>query len=378
MSKPWIAVVVGTRPEAIKMAPIIMACREPDIPFDCRVVATAQHRQLLDKALAIFDISPDYDLNIMSLNQTLSEATIGVLKGMQTFFQNNNPELILVQGDTTTAVAASLASYYQKIPVGHVEAGIRTTSIWAPFSEEMNRRLTDQLSSLHFAPTLHEKKNLLNEGISPKTVFVTGNTVIDALNWTIQRCGLAARVPEDPQHKTILVTAHRRESFGYPLRNICRAVRLIATAKPEVTIVFPVHLNPQVNRTVQDELSGFDNIQLIEPVDYPSFIQLMLQSWLILSDSGGIQEEATSLGKPVLVLRNETDRPEAVKKCHCRLVGTDPEQIFATTRILLEDMNEYKRMSQPSDIYGDGQATRRILEIVEAYLASDAEVKLQK
>ncbi len=316
MGKPWIVIVLGTRPEAIKMAPLILECRESETPFDCFVVATAQHRQLLDKTLAVFDIRPDYDLNVMKPNQTPIEVTMCVMKEMQTFFLDHKPDLILVQGDTTTVLATSLVAYYYKIPVGHVEAGIRTSNMWAPYPEEMSRRLTDQLSSLHFAPTLQAKKNLLDEGISPESIFVTGNTVIDALQLVIKRFGLTAKTPESVSGTTILVTAHRRESFGQPLLNICQAIRLIATVKPEVTIVFPVHPNPEVNRTVLNELSEYDNIRLIDPLDYPSFIQLMLQSRLILSDSGGIQEEATVLGKPVLVLRAETDRPEAVERGH--------------------------------------------------------------
>jgi UDP-N-acetylglucosamine 2-epimerase (non-hydrolysing) len=250
--------------------------------------------------------------------------------------------------------------------------------MWAPYPEEMSRRLTDQLSSLHFAPTLQSKKNLLNEGISPESIFVTGNTVIDALQLVIKEYGLTAKTPESVHGTTILVTAHRRESFGQPLLNICQAIRLIATAKPEVTIVFPVHPNPEVNRTVLNELSEYDNIRLVDPLDYPSFIQLMLQSRLILSDSGGIQEEATVLGKPVLVLRTETDRPEAIERGHAKLVGIDPQQIFAATQNLLEDQDVYEEMSQPSDIYGNGQASRRILDIVKTYLLGGSGVGFQE
>lgn len=365
-----ILVVFGTRPEAIKMAPLVQAlCVHPDI--EARVCVTAQHREMLDQVLQLFEIEPDYDLNIMQPGQTLNDITCNILKGMASVLQECNPDAVLVHGDTTTTSATSLAAFYQQIPVGHVEAGLRTGNLYSPWPEEANRKLTGVLTNWHFAPTERSKSNLLAENISSENIWVSGNTVIDALLAVTQRL---ETIPEnreklaeqfsflDSNKKLILVTGHRRESFGAGFERICEALAQIAREFPETQIVYPVHLNPNVREPVNRLLHNIENIHLIEPLDYLPFVYLMNRSYLILSDSGGIQEEAPSLGKPVLVLRDTTERPEAVEAGTVQLVGTDVEAITSTCITLLTDQTEYNKMAYAHNPYGDGKACQRIID----------------
>ena len=361
--------VFGTRPEAIKMAPLVHALAK-DPYFDARVCVTAQHREMLDQVLHLFSIVPDYDLNIMKPGQGLTEITCRILEGLKPVLEDFEPDVVLVHGDTTTTVATSLAAFYQRIPVGHVEAGLRTGDLWSPWPEEANRTLTGHLASYHFAPTENSRANLLRENVADKRIFVTGNTVIDALisvrdsilaDEPRQR-ELASRYPflRDDK-KLILVTGHRRESFGQGFEHICEALVEIARQNQDVQIVYPVHLNPNVSEPVNRILGQVDNVTLIEPQDYLPFVWLMDRAWLILTDSGGIQEEAPSLGKPVLVMRETTERPEAIKAGTVRLVGTDSTRIVAEVSRLLHDEREYQIMSKAHNPYGDGKACARIL-----------------
>lgn len=355
------------------MAPVLRALNAQGI--DSRVCVTAQHRDMLDQPLALFEIKPDIDLNLMKTNQTLHGLTSDVLMGVSEAIDAETPDMVLVHGDTTTSFATALAAFYKHIPVGHVEAGLRTGDIYAPFPEEMNRRLSDRISSLHFAPTDTARDHLLREGTSPDTVHVTGNTVVDAL-FLIRdrlnaddafRAAARAELPEfNPQKKMILVTGHRRENFGEGFRNICQALRRISEID-NVEIVYPVHLNPNVQAPVMELLSGLDNVHLLSPVDYPSFVDLMARSYLVITDSGGIQEEAPSLGKPVLVMRDVTERPEAVDAGTVLLVGTDKDRIFNETMVLLDDEAAYNRMSKAHNPYGDGHAAERIAREVSKY-----------
>ena len=364
--------VFGTRPEAIKMAPLVQALAQ-DAAFESRLCVTAQHREMLDQVLHLFQLQPDYDLNIMRPEQGLTEITCRILQGMKTVLADFKPDVVLVHGDTTTTLAASLAAFYQQIPVGHVEAGLRTGNLMSPWPEEANRTLTGHLASYHFTPTTTSRQNLLRENLPDARIFVTGNTVIDALLWVRDRvltnadlnARLAARYPFlDPDRKLILVTGHRRESFGKGFERICSALAQIARLHPQAQIVYPVHLNPNVSEPVNRILSGIDNIILIEPQEYLPFVWLMNRSWLILTDSGGIQEEAPSLGKPVLVLRKKTERPEAVEAGTVKLVGTDENRIVAEATRLLDDSAEYTRMTRVHNPYGDGRASCRIAEIL--------------
>lgn len=365
--------IFGTRPEAIKMAPLVHALAQDDA-FESKVCVTAQHREMLDQVLHLFDIKPEYDLNIMQPGQDLTEITSRILKGLKPVLQEFQPDVVLVHGDTTTTLSASLAAFYQQIPVGHVEAGLRTGDLSSPWPEEANRRLTAHLARWHFAPTDTSRGNLLREAIPAKDIFVTGNTVIDALLWVRDRVKedaglaeqLAARYPFiDARKRIILVTGHRRESFGGGFDRICNALAEIALQHPEVQIVYPVHLNPNVSEPVNRILRGIDNIMLIDPQDYLPFVYLMDKAYLILTDSGGIQEEAPSLGKPVLVMREATERPEAVSAGTVRLVGTDTAKIVEEVTRLLNDENEYYSMSRAHNPYGDGQACRRILDALK-------------
>ncbi|MGS2871088.1 non-hydrolyzing UDP-N-acetylglucosamine 2-epimerase [Enterobacter huaxiensis] len=361
--------VFGTRPEAIKMAPLVHALsRDPDI--EAKVCVTAQHREMLDQVLTLFSIVPDYDLNIMKPGQGLTEITCRILQELKPILESFKPDVVLVHGDTTTTVATSLAAFYQRIPVGHVEAGLRTGNLYSPWPEEANRTLTGHLAMFHFAPTENSRQNLLRENIADNKIFVTGNTVIDALIWVRDRVlsnealqsELAARYPFlNNGKKTILVTGHRRESFGRGFEQICHALAEIAAQNEDVQIVYPVHLNPNVSEPVNRILGHVDNVLLIEPQDYMPFVWLMNHAWLILTDSGGIQEEAPSLGKPVLVMRETTERPEAVKAGTVRLVGTDKQRIVDEVTRLLHDEEEYQAMSRAHNPYGDGQACGRIL-----------------
>jgi UDP-N-acetylglucosamine 2-epimerase (non-hydrolysing) len=362
--------VFGTRPEAIKMAPLVHALAA-DTRFEAKVCVTAQHRQMLDQVLSLFEIVPDYDLNIMQPGQSLTDVTTGILKGLQPVLADFKPDIVLVHGDTATTLSASLAAYYQQIKVGHVEAGLRTGNIYSPWPEEGNRKLTGALCSYHFAPTETSKQNLINENVVANSISITGNTVIDALLMVKQKIErnedlsteLASRYPFlDCTKKVLLVTGHRRESFGGGFERICEALKQLATAFPELQIVYPVHMNPNVQQPVNRLLASFSNVFLIEPQDYLPFVYLMMRSHIILTDSGGIQEEAPSLGKPVLVMRDTTERPEAVLAGTVKLVGTDVKTIVSEVSSLLTDSLAYENMSRAHNPYGDGKACQRILD----------------
>ncbi|HKS33599.1 MAG TPA: UDP-N-acetylglucosamine 2-epimerase (non-hydrolyzing) [Enterobacteriaceae bacterium] len=361
--------VFGTRPEAIKMAPLVHALAK-DPYFEAKVCVTAQHREMLDQVLNLFSIVPDYDLNIMRPGQGLTEITSRILEGLKPILESFKPDVVLVHGDTTTTLATSLAAFYQRIPVGHVEAGLRTGDLYSPWPEEANRTLTGHLAMYHFAPTENSRQNLLRENLSDSQIFVTGNTVIDALFWVRDsvladeqlRSELAAKYAFlDEEKKLILVTGHRRESFGRGFEQICHALADIAARHEDVQIVYPVHLNPNVSEPVNRILGHVPNVVLIEPQDYLPFVWLMTRAWLILTDSGGIQEEAPSLGTPVLVMRDTTERPEAIEAGTVRLVGTSNQRIVEEVTRLLNDKEEYDVMSRAHNPYGDGQACGRIL-----------------
>lgn len=365
--------VFGTRPEAIKMAPLVHALAN-DAYFEAKVCVTAQHREMLDQVLNLFSIVPDYDLNIMKPGQGLTEITCLILEGLKPILESFKPDIVLVHGDTTTTIATSLAAFYQRIPVGHVEAGLRTGDLSSPWPEEANRTLTGHLAKYHFAPTENSRQNLLRENISDDKIFVTGNTVIDALilvrdrvmDSDTLRAELAERYPFLANgKKMILVTGHRRESFGRGFEQICHALAEVAAQNKDVQVVYPVHLNPNVSEPVNRILGHVENVMLIEPQDYLPFVWLMNHAWLILTDSGGIQEEAPSLGKPVLVMRETTERPEAIKAGTVRLVGTDSQRIVEEVTRLLHDEEEYQAMSRAHNPYGDGQACSRILHALK-------------
>ncbi len=369
-----VLVVFGTRPEAIKMAPVIDALKAVEI-IDAKVCVTAQHREMLDQVLDLFNIRPDFDLNLMQPGQDLTDITSNVLLGLRTVLKKWRPDWVLVHGDTTTTLAASLAAHYEKIAVGHVEAGLRTGNIYSPWPEEMNRRIATAISEIHFSPTETAKVNLLREGIKDSKIVVTGNTVIDALLTVVQRVrselSLIADMRRrfnflDKSKKLILVTGHRRENFGDGFLNICAALAEISERK-DVQIVYPVHLNPNVQEPVRRLLATKKNIRLIDPLDYLPFVYLMDQSYLLLTDSGGIQEEAPSLGKPVLVMRDTTERPEAAIAGTVKLVGTNKEKIINGVNRLLDDDAEYQRMCHAHNPYGDGQASNRIANFLKVY-----------
>lgn len=360
--------VFGTRPEAIKMAPVVLELKKHPDQIQTVVAVTAQHRQMLDQVLDLFQIRPDYDLDIMSQGQTLYDITTRSLQGLKSVMEVEKPDLVLVHGDTTTTFAGALAAYYQQIPVGHVEAGLRTGNIYSPFPEEMNRKLTGAIAAIHFSPTMTARGNLLREGIDKDAIFVTGNTVIDALMTTVDEGydfeDEELQSVDFQNHRIILLTTHRRENLGEPMRHIYKALRQIIEEIPDTEIVFPVHRNPLVRKVVEEELSGVDRIHLIEPMEYEPFANLMHHSCLVLTDSGGIQEEAPSLGKPVLVLRNTTERPEAVEAGTVRLIGTDKDRVYEETKRLLTDKAAYDAMSNAVNPYGDGQASRRIVQAI--------------
>lgn len=369
--KKKILSVFGTRPEAIKMAPVIKELAKYPAMFDSRVCVTAQHRQMLDRVLSLFEIRPRYDLDIMKPDQSLTDVTCNVLCGLAPVLEEFRPDVVLVHGDTTTTMAASLAAYYQKIDVGHIEAGLRTRNIYSPWPEEMNRCLTGAITRYHFAPTDGAKENLLSEGTLPERITVTGNTVIDALLDVVRKLrsdnALQGRMNKqfaflNQSKRLILVTGHRRENFGIGFEQICLALKKVAEKFNDVEIVYPVHLNPKVQEPVRRILGdGVKGVHIIDPQDYLPFVHLMDRSSLIITDSGGVQEEAPSLGKPVLVLRDTTERPEAVEAGTVRLVGTDAEKIVAETSTLLSDKNAYLSMSQAHNPYGDGLASERIV-----------------
>lgn len=368
-----ILLVFGTRPEAIKMAPLVKALQKDTEHFETRVCVTAQHRQMLDQVLEVFGITPEYDLNIMAPNQDLYDITAKVLLGLRKVLKDFRPDTVLVHGDTTTSMAASLAAFYMQIPVGHVEAGLRTYNMLSPWPEEMNRQVTDRICTYYFAPTEQSRANLLQENIDAKKIFITGNTVIDALLMAVDiistTAGVKEKMAKELQEKGytvgdreyILVTGHRRENFGDGFLHICKAIKELAALHPEMDIVYPVHLNPNVQKPVYELLSGLSNVYLISPLDYLPFIYAMQHSTLLLTDSGGVQEEAPSLGKPVLVMRDTTERPEAVEAGTVKLVGTNAEAIVSNVTALLQDKEMYKRMSETHNPYGDGQACERII-----------------
>ena len=369
-----VLLVFGTRPEAIKMAPLAIQLKQHNHYFETKVCVTGQHRQMLDQVLELFNLTPDYDLNLMKPGQTLSDITSGVLKGLEQVFAEWTPDVVLVHGDTATTFAASLAAYYHKIAVGHVEAGLRTGDIYSPWPEEANRKLTGALTTYHFAPTQSSYNNLIKENIDPKNITITGNTVIDALLTVKEKVetdrAVIAQFEQqfdflDLTKKLILVTGHRRENFGQGFLNICTALANIAKQYPDVQIVYPVHLNPNVQKPVIELLSGISNIYLIAPQDYLPFVYLMNRSYLILTDSGGIQEEAPSLGKPVLVMRDTTERPEAVEAGTVKLVGTDADLIQQSVVELLENTELYEKMAAAHNPYGDGTACKQIIEALK-------------
>ncbi len=353
------------------MAPVARELNRQANRFEPLICVTAQHREMLDQVLTLFEIEPHYDLDVMRQRQTLSQITAEVLVRLEEVIKAQKPDWLLVQGDTTTVMAASLAAYYQRVPVGHVEAGLRTWNKYHPYPEEINRAIADIVSDLHFAPTEKARDNLLRSGINARSIFVTGNTVIDALLATVEKeydpaSGPLRAIPFDK--KVVLVTAHRRENFGRPLENICQALLDIARRYPsQVHVVYPVHLNPNVQETVYSQLDQVDNISLLPPLDYLPFVHLMSKSYLVLTDSGGLQEEAPSLGVPVLVLREVTERPEAVEAGTARVVGTDREIIVRETVRLLEDRDQYERMARAVNPYGDGRAAIRIVDILGRY-----------
>jgi UDP-N-acetylglucosamine 2-epimerase (non-hydrolysing) len=370
-------IVFGTRPEAIKMAPLVKRMRA-EFPGEVRVCVTAQHRQMLDQVLNLFGIVPDYDLDLMKPGQDLTDITVNVLSGMRNVLAEYKPDIVLVHGDTTTTLAASMAAYYQKIPVAHVEAGLRTGNRYSPWPEEMNRKLAGGLTDWHFSPTEGAKENLLREGVDTEKIFVTGNTVVDALFDVIetidQRSELKRELQEqfsflNPLKRLVLVTGHRRENFGNGFENICQSLKQLSM-REDVEILYPVHLNPSVQEPVNRILGGLPNVYLIAPQDYLPFVYLMSQSHLIISDSGGIQEEAPSLGKPVLVVRDTTERPEAVLAGTVRLVGTDSERIYRETCELLDSDAAYQRMAIAHNPYGDGFASKRIVDVLTGVICN--------
>ncbi len=365
--------VFGTRPEAIKMAPLIQSFRKEPASFECRVCVTAQHREMLDQVLELFGIIPDYDLNIMKPGQDLYDITSNVLLGIKRVLLDFKPDLLVVHGDTTTTFTASLAAFYMHIEVAHIEAGLRSGDLYAPWPEEANRKLTTQIAAFHFAPTQGSRRNLLDENVKGGKIVVTGNTVIDALFLALEKirtnpaieagivADLGTMYPFDPKRRIVLVTGHRRENFGQGIVDMCGALKTLAQRHRDVDIVYPVHLNPNVREPVHEMLSGLPNVFLIAPLQYEQFIYLMRHSHIILTDSGGIQEEAPSLGKPVLVMRNTTERPEAVAAGTVKLVGTDRQKIIDEVSVLLDDEEAYRRMSLAHNPYGDGRACEKIV-----------------
>ena len=373
-----ILIVFGTRPEAIKMAPVVKAFLNNTKDFETKVCVTAQHREMLDQVLDIFEIKPDFDLNIMKAGQDLYDITSRVVLGMRDVLNNFKPDIVFVHGDTTTSTMVALSSFYRQIPVAHVEAGLRTNNIYSPYPEEMNRQITGRIANYHFAPTEMAKNNLLKENVEEKNIFVTGNTVIDALHLALDKVKKSKKLQEHIKEKLnkqlsdfdvenskfILVTGHRRENFGQGFLDICHALKEIALKYSETNIIYPVHLNPNVQQPVYDILGNTNNIYLINPLDYLPFIYLMQHSYLILTDSGGIQEEAPSLGKPVLVMRDTTERPEAVSAGTVKLVGTNKNLIVTEVTKLIENADYYNKMSKANNPYGDGKASERILRII--------------
>ena len=370
MNKLKVMTVFGTRPEAIKMAPLVKALEKSEEIISV-VAVTAQHRQMLDMVMDLFNIKADYDLNIMKHNQTITDITNRVLKELEAVMEKERPDIVLVHGDTTTTFAASLAAFYNKIPVGHVEAGLRSYNIYSPYPEEMNRRLTGTIASIHFAPTVGNRENLLKENIDENSIFVTGNTVIDALLSVIKddySFGEEIDSIDFNSKKVVLLTCHRRENWGEPMENIFRAIKRIAQDNADVEVIFPMHLNPTVRECARKYMGDMNNIHLIEPLDYEPFANLINKSHLILTDSGGIQEEAPALGKPVLVLRNETERPEAVDAGTVRVAGICEQTIYDMADELLNNKQEYEKMAYSTNPYGDGKSCEKIVNYLINYL----------
>jgi UDP-N-acetylglucosamine 2-epimerase (non-hydrolysing) len=373
-----VLVVFGTRPEAIKMAPLCQALKRDSSHFETIVCVTAQHREMLDQALEIFSIKPDVDMNVMKEGQDLIDITSSVIRGMRGIFKQYNPDIVLVHGDTTTTLATAIASFYSEIPLGHVEAGLRTNDIWAPYPEEFNRQVVSKATKLHFSPTNQSKNNLLKEGFLDQNIYITGNTVIDSLFWVLEKL-------ENDSHKNkkitselmdqlcfdfkskkyILITGHRRENFGKGFLEICDALNDLATKYPDINFVYPVHLNPNVAKPVSSKLGYLKNIYLLEPLNYEAFVYLLKYCYFVITDSGGIQEEAPSLGKPVLVMREVTERPEAVSAGTVRLVGADKQKIINGVTELIENSDSYSKMSLAHNPYGDGHASTRIIESIK-------------
>lgn len=368
MKKIKVMVVFGTRPEAIKMAPLVLELQKQSETIETITVVTAQHRQMLDQVLETFRIQPDYDLDIMGKNQSLLDITAKILEKFDPVVKEVQPDMILVHGDTTTTFAASLVAFYNQVRIGHVEAGLRTFDKYSPFPEEMNRQMTDNLADLYFAPTSESKANLLMEHHPESSIFITGNTAIDALRLTVQENYHHQVLDQlDPQKKLVLVTMHRRENQGQPMRAVFAALREMVDAHPELEVVYPVHLSPAVQEAAKDILGDHDRIHLIAPLDVFDFHNLASRSYFIMSDSGGVQEEAPSLGKPVLVLRDTTERPEGVKAGTLKLVGTDPERVKEEMTALLTDPDLYQKMSSARNPYGDGKASERIVQAIQHY-----------
>jgi len=368
MKKIKVMVVFGTRPEAIKMAPLVLELQKQSETIETITVVTAQHRQMLDQVLETFRIQPDYDLDIMGKNQSLLDITAKILEKFDPVVKEVQPDIILVHGDTTTTFAASLVAFYNQVRIGHVEAGLRTFDKYSPFPEEMNRQMTDNLADLYFAPTSESKANLLMEHHPESSIFITGNTAIDALRLTVQEDYHHQVLDQlDPQKKLVLVTMHRRENQGQPMRAVFAALREMVDAHPELEVVYPVHLSPAVQEAAKEILGDHDRIHLIAPLDVFDFHNLASRSYFIMSDSGGVQEEAPSLGKPVLVLRDTTERPEGVKAGTLKLVGTDPERVKEEMTALLTDPDLYQKMSSTRNPYGDGKASERIVQAIQHY-----------
>lgn len=359
-----IMLVFGTRPEAIKMCPLVNVLKARANAFDVVVVVTGQHREMLDQVLSVFDVVPDYDLAIMKQNQTLFDVTSSVLVKIKDVLEKETPDVVLVHGDTTTSFAAALASFYLQIPIGHVEAGLRTHNIFSPWPEEFNRQAVDIVSKYYFAPTLQSKQNLLDEGKPEDAIWVTGNTGIDALNTTVQKGYDHPELEWAKGSRLILITAHRRENLGEPMHRMFRAIRRVMERHPDTKAIYPIHMNPKVREAAHAELDGFDRLHIIDPLQVLDFHNFLAASYLVLTDSGGIQEEAPGLGKPVLVMRDTTERPEGVEAGTLKLVGTDERIIYREFDRLLSDKNEYLAMSQASNPYGDGRASERIADIL--------------
>ena len=378
MEKIKLMTVFGTRPEAIKMCPLVLEMRKYPEYIQPIVAVTAQHREMLDQVLDLFGIKPDYDLNIMTSGQTLYDVTTRALMGLKPVMEEAKPDMVLVHGDTTTTFAGALAAFYAQIPEGHVEAGLRTGNKYSPYPEEMNRKLTGSIADMHFSPTSTSKGNLLKENVDPAAILVTGNTVIDALQTTVKDdyhfADEAFNKVFESGHRLILMTTHRRENLGEPMRHVYRALKSVLETHPDVEVIFPVHKNPKVREIVNEELGHLDRVHLIEPMDYEPFANLMAKVDIVLTDSGGIQEEAPALGKPVLVLRDTTERPEAVDAGTVKLVGTAYEDVLRETNLLLDDADHYRSMAEAANPYGDGKACERIIKAILRKNGYDVEI----